>query len=214
MVSLHRSDRAAARTAPGGMSLELLSTLSSMATALIIAATAIAALVQLRHLRAGNLITALLTIENEMDNQEFRDAERLVREELPQMLVDRDFCRYVFALDRHEKITQSDDRYVSVRQAAVLIANTFENLGALVKRGLFDKNLFLDIYCSVVVGFWTDLSGFTALRRAAAREPRIYENFEYIAVISRRNLATQGSEFPPGIERFAVSLPEGAADLV
>lgn len=196
------------------MSLELVNTLSSLTTAVIIAATAIAALVQLRHLRAGNLITALLTIENEMDNQEFRAAETLVREELPLMLADRGFLRYCIALDHHEKVTQSDDRYSRVRQAAVLIANTFENLGALVKRGIFDRSLFLDIYDNVVVGFWTDLSAFTALRRTAAREPRIYENFEYIAVISRRNIAMQRSELPPGTERFAISLPDAAADLV
>ncbi len=196
------------------MSLELLNTLSSLTTALIIAATAIAALVQLRHLRAGNLITALLTIENEMDNQEFRAAERLVREELPAMLADSGFCRYCIALDRHEKVAQSDDRYASVRQAVVLIANTFENIGALVKRGIFDRNLFLDIYCDIVVGFWKELASFTAMRRAATGNAAVYENFEYIAVISRRYLAIQRSAYPPNMERLAISPPDAAADLI
>ena len=193
------------------MSLEMLNTLSSLTTAVIIAATAIAALVQLRHLRAGNLITALLTIENEMDNQEFRAAETVVREDLPAMLDDRAFVRYCIALDRHENLPHSDERFVRVRQAAVLVANTFENLGALVKRGIFDRALFLDIYSNIAVGFWNDLAGFTAMRRATIGTNVIYENFEYIAVISQRYIALHPSAYPPGLERLELPLPKAAA---
>jgi len=196
------------------MSLELLNTLGTLTTAAIIAATAIAALVQLRHLRAGNLITALLTIENEMDNQDFRNAESLVRDELPTLLQGRDFCRYCIEYARRAAVAESDDRYARVRQAAVLIANTFENLGALVKRGIFDQSLFLDIYSDIVVGFWNDLEGFTAIRRAATGFDGIYENFEYIAAISQRYLGAHPSAYPSNMKRLTVSLPDAAADLV
>ena len=196
------------------MPLETLNTLSSIATAAIIAATAIAALIQLRHVRAGNLITALLTIENEMDNEEFRSAEALVREELPRLLADRDFCKYCFAHDRHENVAEGVEQFARVRQAAVLIANTFENLGALVKRGIFDRDLFLDIYANIVASFWSDLAGFTALRRNATGITAVYENFEYIAAISRPYLSENHSTYPRGIARLALQLPSGAAELV
>lgn len=196
------------------MSLELLNTLGTLTTAAIIAATAIAALIQLRHLRAGNLITALLTIENEMDNQDFREAESLVRDELPTLLKGRDFCRYCIEYDRRAHVTETDDRYARVRRAAVLIANTFENLGALVKRGIFDQSLFLDIYRDIVFGFWSDLEGFTAIRRAATGLTAIYENFEYIAVISQRELGANQSAYPSSMKRLAVRLPDAAADLI
>lgn len=195
------------------MSLELLNTLGTLTTAAIIAATAIAALVQLRHLRAGNLITALLTIENEMDNKDFRDAESLVRDQLPGLLQQHDFCKYCFEYTRRAHVTEADDRYAKVYRAAVLIANTFENLGALVKRGIFDRNLFLDIYCDIVVGFWNDLEGFTAIRRAAAGFNVIYENFEYIAVISRRYVDAHASAYPKNMERLNVRLPDAASEL-
>ena len=51
------------------MSLELLNALASLLTVCIIAATAIAAMVQLRHLRAGNQITAMLAIGEELSGK-------------------------------------------------------------------------------------------------------------------------------------------------
>ena len=44
------------------MSLELINTFATLLTVAIIAATAVAAMVQLRHLRAGNQINAMLAI--------------------------------------------------------------------------------------------------------------------------------------------------------
>jgi hypothetical protein len=48
------------------MSLELLNAIGTLLTVTIVAATAIAALVQLRHLRAGNQINAMLRIGEEL----------------------------------------------------------------------------------------------------------------------------------------------------
>ena len=47
------------------MSLELVNTIGTLLTASIIAATAITAIIQLRHLRAGNQIAAMLQIGQE-----------------------------------------------------------------------------------------------------------------------------------------------------
>ena len=63
------------------MSLELVNTLASLVTATVIGATAIAAIVQLRHMRMGNQITALLSLQNEFDSKDFRDAEDVIRKE-------------------------------------------------------------------------------------------------------------------------------------
>ena len=65
------------------MSLELLNTVASLATTLIVAATAIAALVQLRHLRAGNQIEGQLAMVNLFQGQEFESALRRARRDLP-----------------------------------------------------------------------------------------------------------------------------------
>jgi hypothetical protein len=60
------------------MSLELANTMGTLLTAAIVAATAIAALVQLRHLRAGNQINAMLSIGNQYESEAFREAMKTV----------------------------------------------------------------------------------------------------------------------------------------
>lgn len=83
-----------------------------------------------------------------------------------------------------------------------------------IPRGIFDRGLFLDIYSDIVVGFWDYLEGFTAIRRAAVHDLGIYENFEYIAAISRRYLEMTPIAYPANMKRLDVRLPDAAADLV
>ena len=53
------------------MSLELVNTFGTLLTVAIIAATAIAAMIQLRHLRAGNQINSLLMLGEQFESREF-----------------------------------------------------------------------------------------------------------------------------------------------
>ena len=82
------------------MPLDVLNTIGTLITIAIVAATAIAAMVQLRHLRAGNQIAAILAVQNELDSPEFREAEIIVRQDLPGALRDRAFCEYEIAYAR------------------------------------------------------------------------------------------------------------------
>jgi hypothetical protein len=195
------------------MSLELANVLASMFTALVIAATAIAALGQLRHMRMGNQITALLALQSEFDTQEFRDAEVLVRQDLARMIEDESFCIFLVTYSRNRESVALRKDYVQLRQAANLIANTYENLGALVKNGIIDRRLFLDIYSWIVAGSWSQLEGFTAIGRAASGTDSIFENFEYIAAISRDWLDTNPITYPANQARLNARLPKAAENL-
>ena len=192
------------------MSLEIVNTVATALTATVIGATAIAALVQLRHLRAANQITALLAVQNELDSPDFRDAERLVREELSALLEDPEFCRYEVSMGRRVPILQADERYVRARQAANLIGNTFENIGSMVKNRILDEHLVMDIYSWIIDSYWKRLSGLTAIGRASTGEQSIYENFEYIAVLSQRWLASHPVTYPRNVERMTLEVPAAA----
>jgi hypothetical protein len=195
------------------MSLELANVLASMFTALVIAATAIAALGQLRHMRMGNQISALLALQSEFDTQEFRDAEVLVRQDLARMIEDESFCIFLVMYSRNKESVALRNDYVQLRQAATLIANTYENLGALVKNGIIDRRLFLDIYSWIVAGSWSQLEGFVAVGRASSGTDSIFENFEYIAAISREWLDTNPVTYPPNQARLNARLPKAAEKL-
>jgi len=195
------------------MSLDLLNTIGTLLTIAIVGATAIAALVQLRHLRAGNQITALLAVQNELDSAEFREAEIIVRQELPAALLDREFCEFEIAMSQADRKAPPNERYLRIRQAANFVGNTFENLGAIVKNGILDRALFVDIYSWVVLRYWRNLEGLTAIARAATGERSIYENFEYIAVISRESLDSHLETYPRNVARMDLRLPTAAEGL-
>lgn len=196
------------------MTLDALNTFGTLITVVIVGATAIAALVQLRHLRAGNQITALLAVQNELDSEEFREAEVIIRSELPRALAERAYCEYEIGVTLSTPEMPQNDRYLKIRQACNFVGNTFENLGALVKNGILDRRLFLDIYSWIVLRHWNALEGLTAIARAVTGERAIFENFEYIAAISRTFIETHPDTYPPGMARLEVRLPKAAEGLL
>jgi hypothetical protein len=195
------------------MSLELVNTLASLVTATVIGATAIAAIVQLRHMRMGNQITALLSLQNEFDSKDFRDAEDVIRKQLGDLHEDPEFCGFCISIARRETPPTSHP-YEAVRTAAILVGNTFENLGVLVKNSIVERTLFLDVYSWNVASTWERLEPLVALTRAASGERSIWDNFEYIASISRTYLETHPDTYPPGVKRIDPPLSKTAAQLM
>ena len=82
----------------------------------IIAATAIAAMVQLRHLRANNQINALLAIGEELSAQRFRAATSVIRDELPKLIDDPGFRAFNAARDGGGQY-EPNPEYEKVRSA-------------------------------------------------------------------------------------------------
>ncbi len=73
------------------MSLELVNTFATLGTFVVIAATAIAAVVQLRHMRGSNQITALNELRETMETPDFQATSHFVGSELPAKLRDPAF---------------------------------------------------------------------------------------------------------------------------
>jgi hypothetical protein len=183
------------------MSLELINAVAGLATVTIVAVTAVAALIQLRHLRAGNQISALLSVGEKIDSREFVDALARVNRDLEAALADPEFRAYEIAIYRRLPPPKVDSRYVDLHRACVLIGNTFELLGVLVKHRIIDREIFVDQYCGVILGAWKLLAKRTALERAAG-DPNVLEYFEYLAVVSEDWLASHPSSYPKGVRRY------------
>jgi hypothetical protein len=189
------------------MSLELINTLGTVSTVIIIAAAAIAALVQLRHLRAGNQINAMLTIGDEFRMRAFIDADLLVAQRLDAALDDPVYRGYEIARSRNQTPPEVSQEYVALRQAAVLIGNSYEELGILVKNGIVDTRLFLDRYSWRILSIWRQLESLTALARDATQQNAIWENFEYLAVLSEDWIQRGPSTYPKGMRRMRFQNP-------
>src|SRR5215469_6753110 len=177
------------------MSLELINALASLLTVCIIAATAIAAIVQLRHLRAGNQIAAMLAIGEELSDQRFRDANRTIVEQYTKLADDAEFRAYNFARDSGAQ-AKLDPDFEEVRRAISFVCNAYEELGILVKNGIVDKELFLDRYSWVIFGMWRRIDKAVADARHDTGQAAVWENFEYLAVLSEAWLRDHPSAYP------------------
>lgn len=155
--------------------MEAWSLAASVGTLLVIAATAIAAMIQLRHMRSSNQITALSKLEEVWDDPAFRDKRRRVNDGLAERLRDPSF-----RAELENEI--SADSFV---QDVVDVTNFFEGMGIYAKHGLADQDVIFDFWSAIITGSWTRLAPAIAIMRRTTG-PMVYENFQYLAVIAQR----------------------------
>jgi Domain of unknown function (DUF4760) len=177
------------------MSLELVNTLATFGTFVVIAATAIAALVQLRHARSSNQIAALTELRETMESVDFQAAEQSVATELSTKLQDPAF-RYQYA----ERSARTDENRPLIR-SIVTIANFYENMGTFVKTGLVDKDLVFDIFSYQAAETWERLAPIVAIGRRRVGDA-LWENFEYLTVLSQDWMAAHPKgNYPTEVRR-------------
>jgi Domain of unknown function (DUF4760) len=180
------------------MSLELVNTLATFGTFLVIAATAIAAVVQLRHARSSNSIAALNELRETTESSEFQAAQHFVLGELSVRMQDAAF-RYGIAVPASRT---EETRPLSSKMNTV--GNFYEGMGVLVKTGLVDRELVFQIWADVVIGAWQRLAPVAAIARRRLGDV-LWENFEYLTVLSQDWLAAHPKgTYPAGVRRIEV----------
>jgi hypothetical protein len=189
------------------MSLELLSTIGTLLTVLIVGATAVAALVQLRHLRAGNQINAILTIGEKFMEPRYQEARTLVTAGLTAALQNARFREYVNLRAHGRPMTGISEEHHAMLLAVNLVGNMFEEVGNLVKNGVVDETLLLDEYVMQVIGTWERLEPYTAMTRDATNDIGMWDNFEYLTVRARAFLAAHPTTYPKGVPRIPLTNP-------
>lgn len=180
------------------MSLELVNTFATFGTFVVIVATAIAAIVQLRHMRGSNHIAALNELRETMETTDFRTAVDFVQGELRAKLQDPAF--------RHQIVARSartdETRRLIGRVTAV--GNFYESMGMLVRTGLVEKELVLQMWSEQITGAWDLIADVTSIFRRASG-PALYENFEYLTVIAQDWIAVHGQgTYPAALRRIAL----------
>jgi hypothetical protein len=183
------------------MSLELLNTLATITTTIVISATAIAAVIQLRHMRAGNQIAGQLALRQVLLDDEFIDSMGHVRFEIRDLLKDPQFLEFVrqFHLS---SATDGDERYDRSYAAALRVGRNLENVGNMIRNGLTDRRIFLEQYADLVVMAWDGTESLLRIRREATSDDAIWEDFEYLTVLARRWISIVRSCYPKGMERL------------
>lgn len=180
------------------MSLELWNTTATLATCIIVATTAIAALIQLRHLRANNQIQGQLAINALIQSDEFRTAE-ITLQGLAKMIDDPKYVRYFLV----PVSTEMPPDVIAMRRAAGLVGSNLENIGNMIRNGLTDGRLFIEQFGNVVSEAWEMLEPFTRIRRGYDKaHDAAWEDFEYLTVLSREWMQTKRSALPKASRRL------------
>lgn len=177
------------------MNPEWLTAIGTIGTFIVIAASAIAALLQLRHMRGSNQIIALTEIRETLESPDFREAQRFVSYELPKRLADP---------EERLRIAQPQSQFDGEYQVIDTVANFFESMGMFVKSGIIDKELACDLWSFVIVRNWKALLPVVTYAREDLNEPSLWENFEYLAWLSERHLSNHrhGSSYPQRAARM------------
>jgi hypothetical protein len=177
------------------MSTELVNTFATLGTFVVIAATAIAAIVQLRHMRGSNQIGALNELREARETPEFQEALQFVAE-LPTIMRNAAF-RYQLA---NRSATTGENAPLITKIGRV--GNYYEAVGILVKTGLVEKQLVLDFWWANAVTDWERLApAATILRRQGGQG--VWENFEYLVVLARDwGAAHPKGTYPAGVPRL------------
>lgn len=180
------------------MPLELLNTFATLATSAIVAATAVAALVQLRHLRASNQIQAQLAINDLIQSDDFRRA--LIKIQDLRRMISIPHLRWAFCAPLAENLPPE---VIDMRSAAGHVGSNLENIGNMVRNGLTHEGMFIEQFGNVVEDAWEVLLPYTCMRRKFNHmHDAIWEDFEYLTILSRKWATDRGSVFPRNIERI------------
>lgn len=172
--------------------LEVLNTAAAVGTFVVIAATAIAAVVQLRHLRTNNQLEALLEIAARLEDGKVNAWITETRRELPAMLADPDYVRSV--------VDGTFDRNVVWLQ----LGNRYDRIGSLLKHRLIPEEPFFDVYAPILMKTWKILLPVTAILRSAG-DQSIWENFEYMFVRAKAfSERYERGNYPHGVPRADV----------
>lgn len=178
------------------MSAEWVTAAGTVGTFVVIAASALAALMQIRHMRSSNQIAAYNECRETMDSVEFRSALHFIRSQLAERLSDAALCRQIVR-------EGFGGEYAGIR----LVANLFESMGLFVRTRMMEERIACELWSGIVLATWEALRPIIAVARETAG-PGVWENFEYMAVLSKRFIDRfPDGVYPSGVERMPLDKP-------
>jgi hypothetical protein len=173
------------------MSTEMLNVMVSVATLLVVGAAATAALIQLRHLRTSNQLTAFLGILNQWNLPVVQAALRELKQ-TPGKMGDPEYVA----------VLRSPGSLDRASHPEFLALDLWEQVGTYSKHGLIDEKILLDIISAQVRSAWRLAQPLIAVLRES-RGPSVFENFEYLAVRAKLwEKRNPSGLYPAGLPRF------------
>lgn len=174
------------------MTPEWLTASSSVATLFVVALTAFAALRQIRHMRSGNQVAALLPLTEKYQSNELQESLNYLLGPMRADLEIREHREGVVSIPSH-----------GTANKAKAILNFYESVGALVTARVLDLELVLR-YFTLPSEIWEISRDYVVLVRRL-RGPEIFENLEALVVMERAYAQRHGSSrYPRGLPHLVL----------
>ena len=179
------------------MSWEAISAATALLTLLVIAATAVAAIIQLRHMRAGNTISGFIGVMDRWASAEGRALQNYVLGgELEQRLQEPAY-RAELASGRPDRLKHPEVAYLDF----------WESVGMFVKLDYFPEAAMFESGGPIAIMAWEKLKPVIALIRRT-RGSTAYDNYEYLVSRAMKWEATHpDGYFPKGTPHLPVPDP-------
>jgi hypothetical protein len=168
------------------LSLEQWSFVTAICTLVVLTAAALAALVQLRHIRGNNELSAFSEAFDLWYHERIQNGLRFIQRELPHKMQELSFRQ---SLDTAGPVDHSEHLELNV-------VDFFDNIGVYVVLGIVREDLILLPASQLIRILWRTLSPTIAIMRRQ-RGASLYINFEYLAARAEQWDAT----YPDGYAR-------------
>lgn len=150
------------------MTLEAWNTAAAVGTFVVITASAIAALAQLRHLRTSNQLSGLMSVFGMLQDPSVRELVNYVRHDLAEDMKDAHFRSTLLEIPIDRR-----------KHPEYYLCDMYNHIGSFVRSGLIDERTYLQTDWYNVTLYWTLLADVIKIGRT--NRPHIFENFEYLA---------------------------------
>ena len=157
------------------MNWEALTATGTVLTAVIIAASALLGMQQLRELRRTALFDGTKRILDELMTTQMLDARRFVMIELQQRLEDREY--------RAELATFSVD---PAKHPEILVLEHLEQLGSFMRYKLLFGETILESQYRLLVDGWDRLRPVVEITRSATDNPYLWQQAEWLHEHTKR----------------------------
>ena len=188
------------------MSLEFWSAAASIATFVVLAVTAVVAVIQLHHIRGSNQVAALDEFREALDSPQYR-AGVLTSVELLRRMDEPSVRRDLEA-----------DLLPEWLQPVIYLFRLFETFGTYVKHGILDERIVFDLWSSVFIDNWNRLApAIVVMRRVDGIV--FLENFEMLACLALQWKQRAETRYPKRLPRIApedrwIAIDRAASDSV
>jgi hypothetical protein len=149
---------------------DVLADWAQVGTFVVILGSVLAALIQLRHIRAGNQLEALLSLQREFRVADVQAALTYIQDQLPVRLEDPAYRQELARLGYVDPAAHPE----------MIVCNWFNVMGTLVARGYVSEDAFMDLFARLIVYCWRQVAPAIAIMRRSRGEGQ-YHDFEYLA---------------------------------